>query len=70
MHTDACFGKFKKVFTKSDSRFGRDTVEGLQMIQSLRANNVEVIFDNEELHSFSPDFDLLYTVAVKKCLNK
>ena len=64
MHTDACFGKFKKVFTKSVSRFGRDTVEGLQMIQSLRANNVEVIFDNEELHSFSPDFDLLYTVAV------
>ena len=64
MHTEACFGKFKKVLTKSVSRFGRDTVEGLQMIQSLRANNVEVIFDNEELHSFSADFDLLYTVAV------
>lgn len=40
------------------------------MIQSLRANNVEVIFDNEKFHSFSPDFDLLYTVAVKKCLNE
>ena len=62
---DRCFkGEFNLIVTKSVSRFGRDTVEGLQMIQSLRANNVEVIFDNEELHSFSPDFDLLYTVAV------
>ena len=34
------------------------------MINSLRVNGVEVIFDNENLHSFSPDFDLAFTVAV------
>lgn len=64
MLTDANFCRFKKVFTKSVSRFGRDTIEGIQMINALRANGVEVIFDNENLHSFSPDFDLAYTAAV------
>lgn len=64
MLTDANFCRFKKVFTKSVSRFGRDTVEGMQMINSLRANDVEVIFDSENLHSFSPDFDLEFTAAI------
>lgn len=64
MLTDANFCRFKKVFTKSVSRFGRDTVEAIQMIHSLRANGVEVIFDNESIHSFSPDFDLAFTAAV------
>ena len=38
-------GKIELVLTKSISRFGRDTVDGLSAIRELKAHGVEVYFD-------------------------
>ena len=45
-------GKIELVLTKSISRFGHDTVNGLSAIRELKAHGVEVYFDLEKLHSF------------------
>ena len=62
MMEDCVNGKIKLVLTKSISRFGRDTVDGLSAIRELKAHGVEVYFDLEELHSFHPDFELQYSI--------
>jgi len=62
MIEDCVNGKIKLVLTKSISRFGRDTVDGLSAIRELKAHGVEVYFDLEELHSFQPDFELQYSI--------
>ena len=62
MMEDCVNGKIKLVLTKSISRFGRDTVDGLSAIRELKAHGVEVYFDLEELHSFQPDFELQYSI--------
>ncbi len=62
MIEDCVNGKIKLVLTKSISRFGRDTVDGLSAIRELKAHGVEVYFDLEELHSFQPDFELQYSL--------
>ena len=62
MIEDCVNGKIKLVLTKSISRFGRDTVDGLSAILELKAHGVEVYFDLEELHSFQPDFELQYSI--------
>ena len=62
MMEDCVNGKIKLVLTKSISRFGRDTVDGLSAIRELKAHGVEVYFDLEELHSFQPDFELQYSL--------
>ena len=50
------------VLTKSVSRFGRDTLDGLNAIRKLKQHGVEVYFDLEELKSFQPDFELHYSI--------
>lgn len=60
MIEDCVNGKIELVLTKSISRFGRDTVDGLSAIRELKAHGVEVYFDLEEFHSFQPDFELQY----------
>ena len=62
MINDCVNGKIELVLTKSISRFGRDTVDGLSAIRELKAHGVEVYFDLEELHSFQPDFELHYSI--------
>ena len=62
MMDDCVNGKIELVLTKSISRFGRDTVDGLSAIRELKAHGVEVYFDLEELHSFQPDFELQYSI--------
>ena len=62
MINDCVNGKIELVLTKSISRFGRDTVDGLSAIRELKAHGVEVYFDLEELHSFQPDFELQYSI--------
>ena len=62
MMEDCVNGKIELVLTKSISRFGRDTVDGLSAIRELKAHGVEVYFDLEELHSFQPDFELQYSI--------
>ena len=62
MINDCVNGKIELVLTKSISRFGRDTVDGLSAIRELKAHGVEVYFNLEELHSFQPDFELQYSI--------
>jgi len=47
--TDAKLGKFKTIYTKTVTRFGRNNIETVQAIQELRAVGVNVIFEVEEL---------------------
>ena len=49
MMIDAKLGKFKTIYTKSVTRFGRNNVETVQAIQDLRAVGVNVIFETEGL---------------------
>ena len=56
--------KIDLVITKSVSRFGRDTVDGINVIRELKSYGVEVYFDLEELKSFQPDFELQYSIRV------
>ena len=45
-----CINKqYNIILTKSVSRFGRDTLDGLNAIRKLKEHGVEVYFDLEEL---------------------
>jgi DNA invertase Pin-like site-specific DNA recombinase len=62
MLRDCRANKLDIVFTKSISRFGRNTVETLSAINELRNCNVEVIFDQEELRTNDPGSQLLISI--------
>lgn len=47
--SDCRAGKIDIVLTKSISRFGRNTVETLAVINELRAKGVEIVFEMEEI---------------------
>jgi DNA invertase Pin-like site-specific DNA recombinase len=47
--TDAKLGKFKTIYTKTVTRFGRNNIETVQAIQELRAVGVNVVFEVEGL---------------------
>lgn len=59
MIQDACAGKIDKIFTKSFTRFGRNDVESLEAIRTLREHNVSVYFDSEKLDSSDPNADFV-----------
>ena len=54
MLEDCRAGKIDLILTKSISRFARNTVDTLQTVRELKAVNVEVIFEKENLHTFDP----------------
>ena len=62
MINDCISKRYNMVLTKSVSRFGRDTLDGLNAIRKLKQHGVEVYFDLEELKSFQPDFELHYSI--------
>ena len=47
------------IFTKSISRFGRDTVETIEALSKLKNFGVRVIFEQEELDTANTDSDLM-----------
>ena len=51
MMDDCQAGKLDVVVTKSVSRFGRNTVETLHALNKMRSWNIDVYFENEELHT-------------------
>ena len=63
MMRDAREHKFDKVYTKSVSRFARNTVELLQTVRELRDLGIEVIFENENIHTFDPTSEVYLTIA-------
>ncbi len=50
------------IITKSISRFGRDTVEVLEALEELKALNVRVIFEQENLDTADTDSALMISV--------
>lgn len=55
MMEDARAGKIDIILTKSVSRFGRNMTAVLDIIRELKALDVAVIFDNENLNTADPD---------------
>ena len=55
-------GKVDIILTKSISRFARNTVDLLETVRKLRAINVEVRFEKENIHSLSGDGELMLSI--------
>lgn len=58
----ARMGQINIILTKSVSRFTRDIVNGLSIIQELRNIGVEVYFEKENISSLDPSFDFFLTI--------
>lgn len=62
MMEDCRAGKIDLVVTKSVTRFARNTVILLETIRELKALGVDCFFEKENMHSISPDGELLLTL--------
>ena len=62
MLQDCRDGKADLVITKSITRFARNTVVLLQTIRELKKLGVDCYFEKEDMHSISPDGELLMTL--------
>lgn len=59
---DCRVGNVDGIITKSVSRFGRNTVDTLVFTRELRNLEIDVFFEKENLHSCSPEGELLLTL--------
>lgn len=62
MLDDCTSHKLDIIFTKSISRFGRDTVETMEALRKLKSAGVRVIFEQEELDTANTDSDLMISI--------
>lgn len=62
MLDDCTSHKLDIIFTKSISRFGRDTVETMEALRKLKKAGVRVIFEQEELDTANTDSDLIISI--------
>lgn len=62
MLEDCRAGKINLVVTKSVTRFARNTVILLETIRELKALGIDCFFEKEQMHSISPDGELLLTL--------
>ena len=60
--TDCRAGKIDMVITKSISRFARNTVTLLETVRELKSLGVDVYFEEQNLHSISPDGEMMLTI--------
>lgn len=63
MMQDARAGKFDVIYTKSVSRFARNTLQLLEAVRELRDIGVEVIFEKEQISTLQPTSELFMTIA-------
>lgn len=63
MMQDAREGKFDVIYTKSVSRFARNTVQLLEAVRELRELGIEVVFEKEQISTFQPTSELFLTIA-------
>lgn len=63
MMQDARAGKFDVVYTKSVSRFARNTVQLLEAVRELRDLGISVVFEKEQIVSSQPTSELYMTIA-------
>ena len=62
MLKDCRAGNIDLVITKSVTRFARNTVILLETIRELKALGIDCFFEKENMHSISPDGELLLTL--------
>ena len=62
MLEDCRVGKIDLVITKSVTRFARNIVILLQTIRELKSLGIDCYFEKEDMHSISPDGELLLTL--------
>ena len=62
MVDDCREGKVDMIITKSISRFARNTVVLLETVRELKSLNVDVFFEEQNLHSASADGELMLTI--------
>ena len=62
MIDDAMSGNIDLIITKSITRFARNTVTLLETVRKLKANNIEVYFEEQNIHTLSKDGELLLTI--------
>lgn len=55
-------GKVDMVITKSISRFSRNTVALLETVRELKLIGVDVYFEEQNIHSISPDGELMLSI--------
>ena len=59
---DCRAGKIDMIITKSISRFARNTVTLLETVRELKALDVDVYFEEQNIHSTSGDGELMLTI--------
>ena len=62
MLMDCRSGRINLILTKSISRFARNTVTLLNVVRELKQENVDVYFEEQNIHSISPDGELMLTI--------
>ena len=62
MLEDCRAGKIDLVITKSITRFARNTVVLLETVRELKKRGIDCYFEKENMHSISPDGELLLTL--------
>ena len=62
MMEDAKAGKIDMIVTKSLSRFGRNTLDTLKSIRTLKEIGVDVYFEKENIHTNDKEGELLITL--------
>lgn len=62
MIDDAMSGNIDLIITKSVTRFARNTVTLLETVRKLKENNIDVYFEEQNIHTISKDGELLLTI--------
>ncbi len=55
-------GKIDMIITKSISRLSRNTLTMLEVVRELKSLNIDVYFEQENIHSISGDGELMLTI--------
>ena len=55
-------GEIDLILTKSISRFARNTIVLLETVRELRDLGVDILFEEQNIHSISPDGELMLTI--------
>ena len=62
MIDNAMSGNIDLIITKSITRFARNTVTLLETVRKLKENNIDVYFEEQNIHTISKDGELLLTI--------
>lgn len=58
----ALMGEIDIILTKSITRFARNLVDTISIVRQLKINNVEVIFQKENISSLDPSIEMLLSI--------